>query len=166
MSIRVGSMRHRHIEPLSTNNGIVFTFPVATHILLGHDGPRDAGTGSTMRWTGRAGTRPIVVVSVASASEPPTEVEARTVIELATRHYEERFDRLRRQAQERHVTLDPYVLLGHPASQIGKAAARYGADMIGVGHRGRSAIRDWVSGSASRRVLTHATCPALVVRAC
>jgi Kef-type K+ transport system membrane component KefB len=79
--------------------------------------------------------------------------------------YEELFDGLRRQAQERHVTLETYVLVGHPADQILKAAARYGADMIVVGHRGRSAIRDWVSGSTSRRVFTHATCPVLVVRA-
>jgi len=97
--------------------------------------------------------------------EPPTEVETQAVIELATRHYEELFDGLRRQAQERNVTLETYVLVGHPADQILKAAARYGADMIVVGHRGRSAIRDWVSGSTSRRVFTHATCPVLVVRA-
>jgi nucleotide-binding universal stress UspA family protein len=34
-----------------------------------------------------------------------------------------------------------------------------------VGHRARSAIRDWLSGSTSRRVFTHASCPVLVVRA-
>ncbi|HEV3214543.1 MAG TPA: universal stress protein [Vicinamibacterales bacterium] len=105
------------------------------------------------------------VVSVVSPPEPPTEVETRAAIELATRHYEELFDGLRRQAQERNVTLETYVLVGHPADQILKAAARYGANMIVVGHRGRSAIRDWVSGSTSRRVFTHATCPVLVVRA-
>jgi nucleotide-binding universal stress UspA family protein len=63
------------------------------------------------------------------------------------------------------VTLDTNVLVEHPGDQILKSAARYGADMIVVGHRGRSAIRDWVSGSTSRRVFTHATCPVLVVRA-
>jgi nucleotide-binding universal stress UspA family protein len=105
------------------------------------------------------------VVSVASPPVPPIAVETRAAIELATRHYEELFDGLRRQAQERNVTLETYVLVGHPADQILKAAARYGADMIVVGHRGRSVIRDWVSGSTSRRVFTHATCPVLVVRA-
>jgi nucleotide-binding universal stress UspA family protein len=74
------------------------------------------------------------------------------------------FDGLRRQAQERNVTLETYVLVGHRADQILKAAARHGANMIVVAHRGRSAIRDWVSGSTSRRVFTHATCPVLVVR--
>jgi nucleotide-binding universal stress UspA family protein len=92
-------------------------------------------------------------------------VGTQAVIELATRHYEELFEGLRRQAEERHVTLETYVLVGHPADQILKAVAPYGANMIVVGHRGRSAIREWVSGSTSRRVFTHATCPVLVVRA-
>lgn len=89
----------------------------------------------------------------------PSELEAKW------RNYEDLFQSLRRQAQERNVTFDTHVLVGHPADQILKSAARHGADMIVVGHRGRSAIRDWVSGSTSRRVFTHATCPVLVVRA-
>jgi nucleotide-binding universal stress UspA family protein len=80
-------------------------------------------------------------------------------------HNETLFDGLRRQAQERNMTLHTYVLVGHPADQILKAAARHGANLIVVGPRGRSAIREWVSGSTSRRVFTHAMCPVLVVRA-
>ena len=34
------------------------------------------------------------------------------------------------------MTLETHVLVGHPADQILKAAARYGANMIVVGHRG------------------------------
>jgi nucleotide-binding universal stress UspA family protein len=139
---------------------------IATHILVGHDGSRDAETAfeDALDLAGLARAR-LSVVSVASPPEPPTEVETQAAIELATRHYEELFDGLRRQAQERNVKLETYVLVGHPADQILKTAARYGANMIVVGHRGRSAIRDWVSGSTSRRVFTHATCPVLVVRA-
>jgi nucleotide-binding universal stress UspA family protein len=86
-------------------------------------------------------------------------------VALATRHYEDLFHSLQRQAPERNVTLDTHVLVGHPADQILKAAARHKADMIVVRHRGRSAIQDWVSGSTSRRVFTHSPCPVLVVRA-
>lgn len=75
------------------------------------------------------------------------------------------FVSLRRQAQERNVTFETFVLVGHPADQILQAAARQGADLIVMGRRGRSAIRDWVSASTSRRAFTHATCPALMVRA-
>jgi nucleotide-binding universal stress UspA family protein len=139
---------------------------IATHILIGHDGSRDAESAfeDALDLAALARAR-LTVVSVASPPEPPTEVETQAAIELATRHYEELFTSLRRQAQERNVTLETFVLVGHPADQILKAAARHGADLIVVGHRGRSAIRDWVSGSTSRRVFTHATCPVLVVRA-
>ena len=33
-----------------------------------------------------------------------------------------------------------------------------------VGHRGRSTIREWLFGSTSRRVVSHAACSVLVVR--
>jgi len=138
---------------------------VATHILVGHDGSRDAEIAfeDALDLAALAGAR-LSVVSVASPPEPPTEVETRAAIELATRHYERLFEGLRRQAQERNVTLRTQVLVGHPADQILKSAAKDGADLIVVGHRGRSAIREWVSGSTSRRVVSHAHCPVLVVR--
>ena len=63
------------------------------------------------------------------------------------------------------MNLQTYVLVGHPADQILKSGDKYGADLIVVGHRGRSAIREWVSGSTSRRVVAHANGPVLVVRA-
>jgi nucleotide-binding universal stress UspA family protein len=122
---------------------------IATHILIGHDGSRNAETAfeDALDLAALARAR-LSVVSVASPPEPPTEVETQAAIELATPHYEALFDGLRRQAQERNVTLETHVLVGHPVDQILKAAARHDANMIVIGH------------------LTHATCPVLVVRAC
>jgi nucleotide-binding universal stress UspA family protein len=139
---------------------------IATHILVGHDGSRDAETAfeDALDLAALARAR-LSVVSVASPPEPPTEVETRAAIESATGHYEKLFESLRRQAQERQVELRTHVLVGHPADQILKTATAQGADLIVVGHRGRSAIREWVSGSTSRRIVTHAKCPVLVVRA-
>jgi len=139
---------------------------IATHILVGHDGSRDADTAfeDALDLAALARAR-LSVVSVATPPEPPTEVETQAAIELATRHYEELFTNLKRQAQERNVELETHVLVGHPADQILKTAAKRGVDLIVVGHRGRSAIREWVSGSTSRRICTHANCPVLVVRA-
>jgi nucleotide-binding universal stress UspA family protein len=139
---------------------------ITTHILVGHDGSRDAETAfeDALDLAALARAR-LSVVSVASPPEPPTEVETQAAIEMATRHYERLFESLRRQAQERNVTLQTYVLVGHPADQILKTASQHGADLIVVGHRGRSAIREWVSGSTSRRIVTHAKCSVLVVRA-
>lgn len=139
---------------------------IATHILVGHDGSRDAETAfeDALDLAALARAR-LSVVSVASPPEPPTEVETQAAIEAATAHYEKLFESLRRQAQERQVELRTHVLVGHPADQILKTAAAQSADLIVVGHRGRSAIREWVSGSTSRRVVSHANCPVLVVRA-
>lgn len=139
---------------------------IATHILVGHDGSRDAETAfeDALDLAALARAR-LSVVSVASPPEPPTQVETQAAIEVATRHYEGLFDTLRRQAQERNVELQVYLLVGHPADQILKTAAAHAADLIVVGHRGRSAIREWISGSTSRRIVTHAKCPVLVVRA-
>ena len=63
------------------------------------------------------------------------------------------------------MNLQTHVLVGHPADQILKSAEKYGADLVVVGHRGRSAISEWVSSTTSRRVVTYANCPVLVVRA-
>lgn len=139
---------------------------IATHILVGHDGSRDAETAfdDALDLAALAHAR-LSVISVASPPEPATEVETEAAIELATGHYEQLFESLRRQAQERHVTIQTHVLVGHPADQILKAAAAQGADLVVVGHRGRSAIREWMFGSTSHRIITHATCPVMVVRA-
>ena len=139
---------------------------IATHILVGHDGSRDAGTAFEDALDPAALARArLSVVSVASPPEPPTEVETQAAIEAATAHYEKLFESLRRQAQEQHVELRTHVLVGQPADQILKTATAQRADLIVVGHRGRSAIREWVSGSTSRRVVSHANCPVLVVSA-
>jgi len=138
---------------------------IATHILVGHDGSRDAETAfeDALDLAALARAR-LSVVSVASPPEPPTEVETQAAIESATAHYEKLFESLRRQAQERKVELNTHVLVGHPADQILKWASQHGVDLIVVGHRGRSAIAEWVSGSTSRRVVAHAKGPVLVVR--
>ena len=138
---------------------------IATHILVGHDGSRDAETAfeDALDLAALARAR-LSVVSVASPPEPPTEVETQAAIESATAHYEKLFESLRRQAQERKVELRTHVLVGHPADQILKWASQHGVDLIVVGHRGRSAISEWVSGSTSRRVVAHAKGPVLVVR--
>ena len=139
---------------------------IATHILVGHDGSRDAETAfeDALDLAALARAR-LSVVSVASPPEPPTEVETQAAIESATAHYEKLFESLRRQAQERKVELHAHVLVGHAADQILKWASQHGVDLIVVGHRGRSAIAEWVSGSTSRRVVAHAKGPVLVVRA-
>lgn len=139
---------------------------IATHILVGHDGSRDAETAFeyALDWAALTGAR-LSVISVGRLPEPPAQVEMQAAIEAASSHYETLFEMLRRDAQQRQITVEPSVKIGHPAEQILKAAEESGADLIVVGHRGRSPIAEFVSGSTSRRVVSHAKCPVLVVRA-
>ena len=135
---------------------------IAAHMLVGHDGSRDAATAfGDARDLAVLARAYVTVVSVARPPEPPTGVETQRRSRWQPRHDEDLFQSLRCQAQERNVTLETHVLAGRPADQIPKSTARYGAD----GHRARSTVRDWVSGSTSGRVSARATCPLLVVRA-
>lgn len=134
-------------------------------ILVAHDGSKDADDAfaSALDFAALCGAR-LQVVSVATPPEPPTRVETEATLEAATQHYEEVFEGLRRRANERGVNLETRVLVGHAAEQILSLAADTNADLIVVGHRGRSAIREFLFGSTSRRIVSYATCSVLVVR--
>jgi nucleotide-binding universal stress UspA family protein len=54
--------------------------------------------------------------------------------------------------------------IGSPAQIILNAAKTVAADLIVVGARGRSRVAEVVLGSVSHRVLTHASCPTLIVK--
>lgn len=138
---------------------------IPKRILAGHDGSKDADDAfETALDFAALFKAPLEVASVATPPEPPTRVETEAALEAATQHYEEVFEGLRRRADARGVNLETRVLVGHAADQILRLAAETGADLIVVGHRGRSAIREWIFGSTSRRVVTHAQCSVLVVR--
>ena len=134
-------------------------------ILAGHDGSPDADQAfeAALDFAVLCGAR-LQVVSVATPPEPPTRVETEAAIEAATEHYEAIFEGLSRRAGERGVDLETRILVGHPAEQILRLAGETAADLIVVGHRGRSTIREWLFGSTSRRIVAHAACSVLVVR--
>ena len=138
---------------------------IPKRILVGHDGSKaaDDAFGNALDFAALCGAR-LQVVSVATPPEPPTRVETEAVLDAATQHYEEVFEGLRHRAKERGVDLESRVLVGHAAEQILRLAADTGADLIVVGHRGRSAIREFLFGSTSRRIVSYATCSVLVVR--
>jgi nucleotide-binding universal stress UspA family protein len=53
---------------------------------------------------------------------------------------------------------------GHPAAVIVEKAERYGADLIVVGNRGHSGVRQAALGSVATQVVRHAHCPVLIAR--
>jgi len=138
---------------------------IPRRILVGFDGSPFAEQAYEMALNLAAlcGAR-LCVVSVATLPEPPGEVETQATLESATEHYEVVYENLRRRAEDRGLTLETRILVGHPAEQIVRLAASTHADLVVVGHRGRSRISEWVSGSVSKRVVNHAPCSVLVVR--
>jgi nucleotide-binding universal stress UspA family protein len=138
---------------------------IPKRILVGFDGSPFAEHAFDMalNLAALAGAR-LAVVSVATLPEPPGEVETKAALESATEHYEAAYENLRRRAEDRGLTLETRILVGHPAEQIIRLAASTHVDLVVVGHRGRSRISEWVSGSVSKRVVNHAPCSVLVVR--
>lgn len=110
--------------------------------------------------------RTVAFVGVGAAAMVilPWEVETQATLESATEHYEAAYENLRRRAEDRGLTLETRILVGHPAEQIIRLAADTHVDLVVVGHRGRSRISEWVFGSVSKRVVNHAPCSVLVVR--
>jgi len=106
------------------------------------------------------------VLSVARPPEPPVAVEMEAVLESAREYYERSWEPLRAQSAAQGVPAVFEVRVGHPADQIVRYAAEVAADMIVMGHRGKSAsfIERWRLGSISKRVLSYATCTVTVVR--
>lgn len=106
----------------------------------------------------------LVVLSVAQLPEPATMVESSALLDTATEHYEKEFVKLRAAAESAGVPLETRVVVGHVGEQVVHHAAQEHADLIVVGHRGKSLIQRWLLGSVSKRVISYAPCSVLVVR--
>jgi nucleotide-binding universal stress UspA family protein len=106
----------------------------------------------------------IVVVSVALPAEPATMVETTAAIESASEHYKQQFAELRKKAEDRGVAVRFKIAVGHVAEQIIRAATQEAADMIVMGHRGKSLVERWLLGSVSKRVISYAPCSVLIAR--
>ena len=106
----------------------------------------------------------LTVLAVAQLPEPAPMVESSAILEAATEHFAEAFQRLRVQAHSRGVEAATRIVVGHPAEQIVHHAAVERSDLIVMGHRGHSAIKEWLLGSTSKRVITYAPCSVTVVR--
>lgn len=109
-------------------------------------------------------TAHLVVLAVARPPEPPEAVETMAVLENATEYYKEHFENLKRKAASTGVPARFEVRVGHPAEQIIHFANEEGADVIVMGHRGKTFVQRWLLGSVSKRVLSYAHCTVVIVR--
>jgi nucleotide-binding universal stress UspA family protein len=133
-------------------------------VLVGYDGSKQSEKAFeiALEIATRFGSK-VIAVSVIRPPEPAAEGELAAVLDDAKNHFEETFSNLRKSAEQRRVTLQTEIAVGHPAEQLVMAAERHGADLIVMGRRGKSTFQRWMLGSISERVLRYAHCPVLVV---
>jgi nucleotide-binding universal stress UspA family protein len=134
-------------------------------ILIAYDGSSFArkgfDLGLQMAQLYKAG---LVVVSVVQLPEPAMIYETTALVDEANQHYEKEFANLRAAAQAVGVPVEMRVVVGHIADRIVQQASDENADLVVMGHRGKTMIQRWLLGSTSERVLRYAHCSVLVVR--
>ena len=135
------------------------------HILVGYDGSEHADKAFAMAadLASKYGAK-LEVMSVARPPEPPEMVETEALLENAQAHFEQAFAALKTRAEAAGLHPEFTVLVGSPADQIIHHAHETGADLIVLGHRGKSRIARWLLGSISKRVVSYADCAVLIVR--
>lgn len=97
----------------------------------------------------------------------PSEEVYRQYRQAWSEHERENLDGLKalgERALERGLTVEWSQNVGVPGRTICKLAETWGADLIAVGHRHRSALGELFMGSVSNYVLHHAQCSVLVVQ--
>jgi len=105
------------------------------------------------------------VLAVARPPEFGGEVETEAVIENSKKHCHQIMKPLHALIQaNKSVGIHFEVRVGHPAEQIIRHAEEWQADLIVVGHRGRTFFERWLLGSVAKRVLSYAHCAVLVAR--
>ena len=106
----------------------------------------------------------VLLFAVARPPEPATSVEVHAVLDDAKEHYEEGFRRIAGIANQKGISMDTEIAVGHPAEQIIHKAETGKIDLVVLGRRGTSMFEKLILGSISERVLRYAHCPVMVVR--
>lgn len=91
-------------------------------------------------------------------------VEATAMIEDGKKQFHEHTRALRDQAHAAGVKVHYHLAVGQVADQIVTHAHDEGFDLIVIGHRGKSLIQRWLTGSTAKQVMGYAHCSVLMVR--
>jgi nucleotide-binding universal stress UspA family protein len=136
-----------------------------TRILVAHDGSATADKAYTLALDlARKYGAELHAVSVVRLPEFGEDIETAALIEAGREHYEKLGRRLGEEAAGLQPPLQFHTLVGHPAEQVVGEAQKLNADLIVLGHRGKSLIQRWLTGSTTKQVMGYAHCAVLVVR--
>lgn len=105
-----------------------------------------------------------MVLAVARPPEFGTEVETDATIENSKKHCHAILRPLHAAVGSAKVPTRFEVATGHPGEQIVRHAADWEADLIVVGHRGRTFLDRLLIGLVAGYVINHAPCAVLVAR--
>jgi nucleotide-binding universal stress UspA family protein len=107
-------------------------------------------------------------VEVLSVVRPPDftggAVETTALVDSGRAYFQDQFRRLDEIARAAAVQARFHYSIGHPADQIVARAKEDGVDLIVMGHRGKSLVERWLTGSVTKQVMGYAHCPVLIVR--
>jgi nucleotide-binding universal stress UspA family protein len=106
----------------------------------------------------------LTVLSVVRIPEVPDDVETEAIIDEATDSCRREFEQMKSAFAEKNIAALFEVRVGHPADQIVSFADETKADLIVMGHRGRTEVSRWLLGSISKRVMSYAHCSVFLVR--
>ncbi len=106
----------------------------------------------------------LVVVAVAEPMMFQDDVETETTIDEEQEKLKAGYDSISKYAVEKNIPIRLELRAGHPADQIINVAEKEKADLIILGHRGKSVIKRWLLGSVSKRVISYAGCSVMIVR--
>jgi nucleotide-binding universal stress UspA family protein len=134
-------------------------------ILVGYDGsePSKKAFATACDLAAKHGAE-LFVLTVCRPPEVGDDVESEAIIENSRRYHRGLLAELKPAAAARGIKAHFEVGVGHPAEQIIYDADRHDADLIVVGHRGRSKFARMLLGSVSKQVVEHAERQVLVVR--
>jgi nucleotide-binding universal stress UspA family protein len=114
--------------------------------------------------TARLHKAEVAVLSIVQIPEPAMIYESSALLDEAQENYAKDFTNLNVAAKSAGVALHTSIVVGHVADQIVQHATNETADLIVMGHRGKSLIERWLLGSVSKRVVSYAHCSVLIVR--
>lgn len=133
-------------------------------ILVAYDGSPEAERAVEMAFSlAKFSTATVMVLVVMKPAEPDESADFQDQLYSTRKRFEHSFAAMQEQARGSEIGLETRMTVGNPAAEIVDRAEIMQADLIIMGRHSKSAIRRWVLGSNSDRVIENARRPVMLV---